>query len=253
MPHPTRFSCHGIAYGGFQAGDGLLVVTCPTMALETITSLIFDETEAHDRLMEVLIPLLDAFHANVRYGMFQGKATEDSRMADTETLPWTWEGRVLVARPDAPVIDAEAELSPITAARIRQPVTPEAIAFERAHPWLNRVFTEAATADTLVRSLTDQGLEGLIAQSDEQALMVLLEAAEPAQQEAFHQAMRRNDAPASMQAMVEIMRAHLTKPRFPPLALVLPDTTKNRASLRRLLDDLLVGFLSDIAQRTDPC
>ncbi len=245
-------TCHGIGFTRFPAGANLLLVTCPALVLQAIMSIAAhesDETQVADQLRDILIPLLDAVEAHPRHGVMRGRAAETARRTQSEALPWTWEGRVRIERPDEPVIDSAAMLSAVTSSN---PPNAEGAAFARAHPWLTCAIIEAEDRAWLMESLTDQALQAQAQALCPHQLADLLKGAGPEQGAAYVRATQRRDEGARMRLLAEMLRTRLTRPRFPTLALALPDTHDRLAFLTRLTDAVVEGLLRDTAKALVP-
>lgn len=245
-------TCHGIGFTRFPAGANLLLVTCPALVLQTIMTIEShesDETEATDKLMCILVPLLDAVQAQPHHGVLRGTAAETARPTRSETLPWRWEGRVRIAHPGDLVIDSGTALSAVASKR---PPDANTAAFLRAHPWLNHALVQAEDRTRLVESLTDPGLEAQLDALCPHQLDELLRVARSEQGSADRRDAKPRDARPQRQALVELLRTCLTAPRFPTLALALPDTSDALEFLTRLVDELVDDLLRDTATALIP-
>ncbi len=246
MPE-TDTTCHGISFTRFPAGANLLLVTCPAMALQAIMSIAShkrnDTERVRELLSDMLIPLMDAIEAQPRHGVQRGTAVQAARPINAERIPWSWEGRVRIERPDELVIDAERALSAVSSRHL--PDVIGADAFARAHPWLNRALIDAEDRKTFMENLTDRGLEAQAYALCEHRTADLVNGASMEHRAAYTQAIEKHDAQARIRLLAEMLRAHLTNPRFPTLALALPDTHGSLTWLADLLDGLVGQVMSD--------
>ncbi len=242
---PTTRTCKGISYKPFAQGDALLVVASPALVLQTVGSLAIQDETTSEIIVQIVIPLLDAVHANAPLGVFQGTARERARMADLKAVPWAWEGEVTVEPANQPVIDSERFISGITAAYAHQTGSAATAAFVRDHPWLPQTIVEAEAREDFAKRLSDDRLEQLFGKTTDTFFETILREAKPKLRRAFSQAVHSQNPDRGKRLFVQMMRAHLTRPRFPPLALVLPDTRASRTYLERLLHKTLTGFTLD--------
>lgn len=248
MTEQTTHTCRGISYTPFARGEALLAVISPALVLQIVTSLAIENQATSEALVQIVIPLLDAVHTNTPLGVFRGKAKENAQMADLNTVPWAWEGEVIIEERNRPVIDSERFISSITEACAGRTHSAATTAFMRDHPWLTQTFADTAAREEFANRLSDDRLAQLFGQTSDTLFETVLREAKPAQRNAFNKAARNQSVTAGGRLFIQMLRAHLTRPRFPPLALVLPDTHKSRTYVERLFHESLKCFLFDSVQ-----